>query len=71
MEKERLGSHAVSCAHSCKSLKAKTDTWEKQEASEGSGLFLEQKGFGAVGIQTGGQEEVNSRETERNCELGA
>ena len=35
VEKERLGSHAVSCAHSCKSLKAKTDTWEKQEASEG------------------------------------
>ena len=35
VEKERLGSPAVSCAHSCKSPKAKTDTGEKQEASEG------------------------------------
>lgn len=36
--------------------------WNK-EASEGSGLFLEQRGFGAVEIQSGGKEEVTARET--------
>lgn len=35
----------------------------KKEASEGSGPFLEQQGFGAVGIQTGDKVEMNSRET--------
>ena len=35
VEKKILGSHAVSCAHSCKSLKAKSEPWEKQEVSEG------------------------------------
>ena len=35
VEKKMLGSNAVSCAHSCKSLKAKTGPWEKKEVSEG------------------------------------
>ncbi|XP_019510850.1 PREDICTED: TLD domain-containing protein 2 isoform X2 [Hipposideros armiger] len=35
----------------------------KKGTSEGFGLFLEQRRFGAVGIQTGGKKQVNARET--------
>lgn len=45
--------------------------WNK-EASEGSGPFLEQGSFGAVGLQTGNKEEMNSRETgKKSQEPGA